>query len=30
VKQETLPDGRVKLMLSHKDDGSVFDMVIDA
>ena len=27
VKEETLPDGRVKLMLSHKDDGSIFDLV---
>jgi len=29
VKQETLPDGRVKLMLSHKDTGEVFDLVTD-
>ncbi len=28
VKEETLPDGRIKLMLSHKDDGSIFDLVI--
>ncbi len=27
VKEEVLPDGRVKLILSHKDDGSVFDIV---
>jgi predicted dehydrogenase len=27
VKEEILPDGRVKLILSHKDDGSVFDIV---
>ena len=27
VKEETLPDGRTKLMLSHKDDGSIFDLV---
>lgn len=27
VKQETLPDGRVKLMLSHKDTGEIFDLV---
>lgn len=30
VKREILPDGRTKLILSHKDDGSVFDMVIGA
>ena len=30
VKEELLPDGRVKLMLSHKDDGSVFDIVTEA
>ena len=29
VKQETLPDGRVKLMLSHKETGEVFDLVTD-
>ncbi len=29
VKEETLPDGRRKLMLSHKDSGEVFDLVID-
>jgi predicted dehydrogenase len=29
VKEETLPDGRTKLMLSHKDDGSVFDIVTE-
>jgi predicted dehydrogenase len=29
VKQETLPDGRVKLMLSHKETGEVFDIVTD-
>ena len=27
VKEETLPDGRIKLMLSDKDDGSIFDLV---
>jgi hypothetical protein len=27
VKEETLPDGRRKLILSHKDNGSVFDLV---
>jgi predicted dehydrogenase len=27
VKEEVLPDGRSKLILSHKDDGSVFDIV---
>jgi predicted dehydrogenase len=27
VKEETLPDGRKKLMLSHKDTGEVFDLV---
>jgi predicted dehydrogenase len=27
VKEEILPDGRVKLMLSHKDTGEVFDLV---
>lgn len=27
VKKEVLPDGRVKLMLSHKDTGEVFDVV---
>lgn len=30
VKEETLPDGRTKLILSHKDDGSVFDTVTEA
>jgi len=30
VKKETLPDGRVKLMLSHKDTGEVFDLVTSA
>jgi hypothetical protein len=30
VKEEVLPDGRVKLILSHKDDGSVFDIVTEA
>ncbi len=29
VKEETLPDGRRKLMLSHKDSGEVFDLVLD-
>ncbi|MGA9595935.1 MAG: Gfo/Idh/MocA family oxidoreductase, partial [Acidimicrobiia bacterium] len=29
IKQETLPDGRVKLMLSHKDTGEIFDLVTD-
>lgn len=28
VKEETLPDGRRKLMLSHKDTGEVFDEVV--
>ena len=28
VKEETLPDGRRKLMLSHKDTGEVFDLVV--
>ncbi|MGI9606827.1 MAG: Gfo/Idh/MocA family protein [Acidimicrobiales bacterium] len=27
VKEETLPDGRVKLILSDKEDGSVFDLI---
>lgn len=27
VKREILPDGRTKLILSHEDDGSVFDVV---
>jgi hypothetical protein len=27
VKEETLPDGRRKLILSDKDTGSVFDLV---
>jgi hypothetical protein len=27
VKEEVLPDGRRKLILSHKDTGSVFDLV---
>jgi predicted dehydrogenase len=27
VKEEVLPDGRTKLMLSDKDDGSIFDLV---
>jgi predicted dehydrogenase len=27
VKEEKLPDGRIKLMLSDKDDGSIFDLV---
>jgi predicted dehydrogenase len=30
VKEEVLPDGRVKLILSHKDNGSVFDIVTEA
>jgi predicted dehydrogenase len=30
VKEEVLPDGRKKLMLSHKDTGEVFDLVISA
>ena len=30
VKEEVLPDGRSKLILSHKDDGSVFDIVTEA
>ncbi|HEX6301562.1 MAG TPA: Gfo/Idh/MocA family oxidoreductase [Acidimicrobiia bacterium] len=29
VKEEILPDGRKKLMLSHKDTGEVFDMVLE-
>jgi predicted dehydrogenase len=29
VKQEILPDGRVKLMLSDKDTGAIFDRVVD-
>lgn len=28
VKEEILPDGRKKLMLSHKDTGEVFDLVV--
>lgn len=28
VKEETLPDGRRKLILSNKDDGSIFDLVV--
>ena len=28
VKEEILPDGRKKLILSHKEDGSVFDLVV--
>lgn len=27
VKEETLPDGRVKLMLSHSETGEIFDIV---
>jgi len=27
VKEEKLPDGRTKLMLADKDDGSIFDLV---
>jgi predicted dehydrogenase len=27
IKQETLPDGRVKLILAHRDTGEVFDTV---
>jgi predicted dehydrogenase len=30
VKEEILPDGRRKLMLSDKDTGSIFDIVIEA
>jgi predicted dehydrogenase len=30
VKEEVLPDGRRKLILSDKDDGSVFDVVVGA
>ncbi|CAN5735054.1 Gfo/Idh/MocA family oxidoreductase [soil metagenome] len=30
VKSEVLPDGRSKLILAHKDDGSIFDLVTDA
>jgi predicted dehydrogenase len=29
VKEEILPDGRVKMMLSHKDTGEIFDLVTD-
>ena len=29
VKREILPDGRTKLILSHADDGSVFDVVTE-
>ena len=29
VKSEVLPDGRSKLILSHKDTGAVFDIVTD-
>jgi predicted dehydrogenase len=29
VKEEILPDGRKKLMLSHKDTGEVFDLVTE-
>ncbi len=28
VKEEILPDGRKKLMLSHKETGAVFDLVV--
>jgi len=28
VKEEVLPDGRRKLILSNKEDGSIFDLVI--
>jgi hypothetical protein len=28
VKEEILPDGRRKLILSDKDTGSVFDLVV--
>ena len=30
VKDEVLPDGRRKLMLSDKDTGSIFDVVTEA
>jgi len=30
VKEEILPDGRKKLMLSHKDTGEIFDLVTSA
>jgi predicted dehydrogenase len=30
IKDEILPDGRVKMMLSDKDTGAVFDIVVDA
>jgi hypothetical protein len=30
VKSELLPDGRSKLILSHKDTGEVFDIVTEA
>lgn len=29
VKEELLPDGRRKLMLSHRDTGAVFDLVVE-
>ena len=29
VKEEILPDGRKKLMLSHKDTGEIFDLVTE-
>jgi hypothetical protein len=28
IKKEILPDGRVKLILRHKDDGSFFDLTV--
>jgi hypothetical protein len=30
IKDEILPDGRIKMMLSDKDTGAVFDVVTDA
>ena len=30
IKDEILPDGRIKMMLSDKDTGAVFDIVTDA
>ena len=28
IKKEILPDGRVKHILRHKDDGSFFDLIV--
>jgi predicted dehydrogenase len=30
IKDEILPDGRVKMMLSDKDTGAVFDIIVDS